>query len=43
MDYIYLRDHFDKYDEILNNNAVDNKVRNYYKKIYDMFLKEFQN
>lgn len=43
MDYIYLRDHFDKYDEILNNNAVDDKVRNYYKKIYDMFLKEFQN
>jgi SAM-dependent methyltransferase len=43
MDYIYLRDHFEKYDEILNNNVIDNKVRNYYKKIYEMFLKEFQN
>lgn len=42
MDYIYLRDNFEKYDEILNNNAVDDKVRNYYKKIYDMFIKDSQ-
>lgn len=42
MDYIYLRDNFEKYDEILNNAAVDDKVRNYYKKIYDMFIKDSQ-
>ena len=42
MDYIYLRDNFEKYDEIVNNNAVSNKIRNYYKKIYNMFLNDSQ-
>jgi mRNA (guanine-N7-)-methyltransferase len=38
MDYIYLRDNFEKGEQILNDTTIDVMIRNYYKKIYDMFL-----
>lgn len=38
MDYIYLRDNFEKYNEIMNNIQISDNVKKYYKTIYDMFL-----
>lgn len=40
MDYIYLRDNFENNDKILNDISIDSGVRNYYKKIYDMFMED---
>jgi hypothetical protein len=42
MDYIYLRDNFDKGEQIINDTTIDVNIRNYYKKIYDMFLDDLK-
>jgi hypothetical protein len=38
MDYIFIRDNFEKDAEIWGNESIPETVRNYYKRIYDMFL-----
>jgi hypothetical protein len=38
MDYIFIRDNFEKGAEIWDNASISELVRNYYKKVYDMFL-----
>lgn len=42
MDYIFIRDNFEKGTEVWDNESISQTVRNYYKKIYDMFLEDLK-
>ncbi len=42
MDYIFIRDNFERRDEILNNSSIDKTIKNYFTKIYDMFLEDLK-
>ena len=41
-DYNFIRDNFEKGLDVWENESVELSIRNYYKKIYDMFLEDLK-
>jgi hypothetical protein len=42
MDYMFIRDNFENGAEVWDNISIPQTVRNYYKRIYDMFLEDLK-